>query len=211
PAEGQAIAATQESKFDNNFDSWELTVGDYIKFNKRFMARVGFGIAYVSIRESSEDIFGAEVLPGAEVESKFNNKFWGIGPKLTFDSQFDLIRHLSIVSGIGGSLLIGESEFNFNPTFAGAALNATASEAEETQVAFGVDGRLGLRWAQPLNRDLSWDIEAGYQATTYINSLASGNPGINASSVGGLTQADFQFSENYWNYGPYVGIGIDFM
>lgn len=225
--------AENGGKFEYNFTEAELTFGQLLEISDPLTLRVGLGIAYVDIDQKTDDAFSnvigtylcsneEECSDATSTTASFKNHFQGLGPKLTFDGQLDINRFFAVVGGLGVSGLYGQSKADFNyasryyiecETECDISKLSKSTKEKHNQWAVGVDSKLGLRFIQAFNDDIALNIEAGYQATTYFNAMQEGPLEMDISKaihVTGLIALE-NFDENYYNYGPYVTIGIDFM
>lgn len=198
----------RESFFDASYAEAEITLGTYFHPTKRFMMRFGYGLSYVFIEQKSQDYF-VDLNVGTSQEYS-SNKFWGVGPKFTLDNYFFINPDLSLVGRLGASLLFGQAETTISSVYDSVNGNLIpgGSELEQTRAAFGFDAELGLRWSQAIDDDMSWNIEAGYQGVTYLNSLGDGWTFSSANPDNFTTGYGAQ--QDYFNYGPYITLGLDF-
>jgi hypothetical protein len=217
---GGGLGSSQitSAKTEANYDYWEadITFGNYIKRHKHLMYRLGYGIAYANIDQKSNEninqISGGNPPTPFTSTIKMDNKFWGVGPKLTFDGQFDVQKYFGVVGGIGLSALYGESKANLTlnstgTTFGGGTISV---DEKDDRIAFGVDAKLGLRFMYLINDDYAFSVESGYKGTTFFNALQGNNFDVAArgSEVG---SGSFSQNENYSNYGPYANLTVEFM
>ena len=196
----------RKSDLSYNYNEAELTLGNYFKLHSRFMMRFGYGLEYVSIEQKSTDHYNK-----AEIEETQHskNEFWGIGPKFTLDNIFTINHQLAFVGRAGLSLLFGQAESAASSVYdpvIGNNGSLIGGDLEQTRAAFGFDGELGIRWHQLCN-DMSFNIEVGYQGSTYLNALQE-EPVTIADQTAFTT--NFGPQENYYNYGPYLTLGVDF-
>lgn len=194
------------SYFEANYTEAEATLGIYLQPAKQWMMRFGYGLSYAFIQQKSEDYF-VDLGAGNSHEHS-ENKFWGLGPKFSLDNYFFLTPDFSLVGRAGASLLFGQSETVISSAYDSTNGNLYPGNLKQTRVALGFDAELGLRWSQDIDESMSWNIEAGYQGVTYLNSLGDGGDFSSAVPQGFSTGYGAQ--ENYFNYGPYVTIGLDF-
>ena len=203
---------TRKSDLSFDYNQIDATFGNYFKINPRFAVRMGYGVEYVSIQNKSTDYFNVPALESmfpAEKENSKNN-FWGIGPKFTLDNMFTINPALSFVGRAGLSILFGQAKNSVSVAVDPVGNNSNpfvSGELKQTRAAFGFDGELGLRWHQALDDDMDWNIEVGYQGTTYLNALQDA-PVIIFDPAQFAT--NFGPQENYFNYGPYITLGVDF-
>ena len=197
----------RKSNLSFEYNQVDLTLGNYFKVNPRLLMRLGYGLEYISIGNKSTDYFNIPAISFNDQENSKNN-FWGIGPKFTLDNFFTINPAFSLVARAGLSILLGQAENSLSTAIdpVGNAFPVNG-DLEQTRAAFGFNGELGIRWHHALADDMDWNIEIGYQGTTYLNALQDA-PVIVIDTAQFAT--NFGTQENYFNYGPYVTLGIDF-
>jgi hypothetical protein len=215
-----------------NFHEAELTLGNYQELTERAMFRFGLGIIFVDIKQETENANTTSFFPASfpipdiniDGTANFKNQFRGLGPKFTLDGHFNLNQYFVLVGGAGISALWGKSEAKLNAnniaTFGdgGTSLPDTNHfESSDHKTIWGLDGNAGLRFEQTLSERFAWNIEAGYQATKYFNALEDGSAAITLRgdnsippTVGTATE-NVSFEGDYYNFGPYITLGVDFM
>ena len=72
----------------------------------------------------------------------------------------------------------------------------------ENKYVFEVDGKAGLNYAMLIGDDLNLQIEGGYQAAAYPNSLTEKKTADSSSST--------KTKNDYYNYGPYASLTLNF-
>jgi hypothetical protein len=213
-----SITNTTDASMNYDYASAEITFGMYQKYHPRIMTRVGYGLTYVNVEQRANSNvnfltdLGDNLL---DAVPKFENKFIGGGPKITLDGLFDITPGIGIVAGIGGSLLFGEA----NAIYTDDAGQFAGVENSSDKVGLGLDGKMGLRYFTMAGDEYSINIEAGYQGVTYPSLLQEGEVNFsstaNINAAGGNLTANtggtLDYKDNYYNYGPYITLGIDFL
>ena len=105
------------------FSSADITIGQYFSTTHGFDLRFGYGLAYAYIDQKANTDFNEfDIAPFIDdfvfeevnVTSLFENKFTGLGPKVSLDGLFDINDSLSIIGGTGMSFLFGKSKAQFS-------------------------------------------------------------------------------------------------
>ena len=82
-----------------------------------------------------------------------------------------------------------------------------------------MDAKFGLRYAYLLNDEMNLNVELGYQGTTFVNALQEGSFLVNATiptvvpdplGLQGI-ESNLSYDDTYYNYGPYLTVGMDFL
>ncbi|MFI4954725.1 MAG: Lpg1974 family pore-forming outer membrane protein [Gammaproteobacteria bacterium] len=79
-------------------------------------------------------------------------------------------------------------------------------DEDETKMTVGIDSKIGIRFEHMIKR-AAVNIEAGYKGASYLNSLHEGSTDLVTHGVTG----NLNFSGNYFDLGPYITLGVDFM
>ncbi|MFI4954724.1 MAG: Lpg1974 family pore-forming outer membrane protein [Gammaproteobacteria bacterium] len=100
--------AEHNGKFNDDFAQAELTFGNYISLTKQLALRLGYGVSYVNIKQKAQGSAQFCAVPASCSNSAatFENKFSGVGPKLTVLGNFDISHSLTAVGGLGGEYII---------------------------------------------------------------------------------------------------------
>ncbi len=208
----QTIAGIGTFPFEQDsgyhFNSAELMFGVYYKLSQRLTSRISYGVAYVDIDQTT-NATAIDLLRDNELTT-FNDKshFFGFGPKVRLDGQFDLIGSLSAVAAVGVSSLFGESKTEADFTDTTNVLIVSTYSKSTDPVAIGIDAKLGLRYAATLGDEYSLNIEAGYDFDTYLNAF-EGSKFQQTSGATGETLF-YATDSNYTNSGPYISLSMDF-
>lgn len=217
---------TAEGKTNTAYDAGDLLFGQKIDVGQRIRLHpfAGLRYAHIDVNEtgkyySADGSFLANGQPFTE-DSKLENEFNGIGPRLGSDAQVNLGQGFSIRARLGLSALIGSRSID-NDTHIQLGINTTdvtvygADKNEsETRVIPEIDGRLGLNYTYNFDSKTALGFEAGWQATNYFNVITDQYPvtaglantdGI-ASSVG---NQHYDSTSNFGLQGPYARVQLD--
>ena len=188
--------------YNFNFTAADLTIGNYFDFCDRALLRLGYGITYVDIEQKTNALFSftpsfIEEILGNDATMK--NTFEGFGLKGTADGQYELLTSLSFVGSLGLGVLYGDSHWNITLSYP----NLTApNKVKEDKYVFEIDGKAGLNFAVLESDGLNFQIEAGYQALYYPNSLTEKKTHDGSTTT--TTKND------YYNYGPYASLTLNY-
>ena len=119
---GSTAENISNSHFEFNYSDADFTLGRLLKFGKKTLLRIGVGIEYADIQQQAKDAItqtstfdpGHPARCGSSspcyiTQASFENKFQGIGPKLSLDGQFAFNKFFSFLAGASVSGLFGES------------------------------------------------------------------------------------------------------
>lgn len=203
------LNSPQKSHYD--FQAADFTLGQYFDPCDCFDLRIGYGVAYAKIDQHADTQIAATVgdAPVAAVQDSFKNKFEGIGPKLSLDGIWDLNHSFSLVGGIGASLLFGESKaiYDANTTLVPTPPHV---EEEDHKAVFAADAKAGVDYTQVFNEHFALVAEAGYRGAYYFDAVQEMEttiiPAPDTTLMINTTE-----DNDYYNYGPYVNLTINFM
>jgi hypothetical protein len=183
------IAGSEESL---DYQMADATLGQYHKLTENLMTRVFAGIYYAKINSDVSNTYSVELgdfIPLLMAENpvlgteSYNSSFWGVGPELGLDLEYDIYKGFDVVGHFAAAFLIGElqtesqSYYNLpNSTqenVAGPAIFYISAESEEeTQFVPALNAKLGLSYNKPYsNNKYRFGVEAGYQAAYYFNAV----------------------------------------
>jgi len=197
-ANGQVYA---KSKLD--YQAVDLLIGTTCNFSDNLDGRLGYGVSYVDIDQHGT------VTPSAGTAGSFaKNKstFQGFGPKVTGDLSYKFVDNFSFVAGVGGSMLFGEAKTH--TTAKGTPGVVDVNDSNE-KVAFALESKAGFRYDFAFNQQSAMNIEIGYKGTNVLNAMDDVNAGYTFAA--GNNSAGYSYDDNYYNYGGYVSLGVDFM
>jgi hypothetical protein len=196
---------SEPSHYD--FNAAELTLGQYLDLSCCLSLRLGYGIAYANISQKAKSYVDAfsNNIPVDKGYHSFRNNFKGLGPKVGADLAFDINNSWSLLGGLGASVLFGESEVFFVSKDVNNG-DDDFYEKEDNKTVFAADAKAGVGFTQTINEDFAFNLEAGYRAAIYFNSLSDDN--VNFPQTGSFLTFD---DSDYYNYGPYISAALDFM
>jgi hypothetical protein len=169
-------------------------------------------LAFVRIDQQGKNKFDSQPTYINEHDTTSSNKFTGIGPKITLESDFKLLRDIYVVAQAGLSALYGKSESKFNDggiTYQDQVYFSGSSYKEDNyQGAFGFEGKLGLAYAHGMNEKMAVRLEGGFKAQSYVNALQDEELEVGYGETPVFTAVDFDGT--YSNFGPYINLSVDF-
>lgn len=201
------------SSVNFNYDSVNLDVGQYISLedmlSNSLLIRFFGGLNYSNIKEDWSTIYTDNQT--FSVNQDIDSQYQGLGPRVGFHTDYDLNYGFGITGQFAASLLVGEAKTNTSYTSVSPILSETnyqtISTNNETQLVPAFDGKLGLRYAHQIN-DNTWTLEAGYQASIYLNALNEAypssivTPDIQTGTIPVNTMTTKQ--TNFTTNGPYI-------
>jgi hypothetical protein len=128
-----------------------------------------------TFRDSSPNFF---------FSSRNYSKFTGLGPRLGISAAYDIVDCFCIVGQMAGSMLVGNQRLNTSYIANSSILNSLGVNPNRQginsktahQVVPALDAKLGLNYSFLLANNSLFTVEAGYQAATFLNAIASYNP-----------------------------------
>ena len=223
-----ASSASSETNF--KYDSVDLNVGQYINMGTRLQTRLFGGLRYASLKN---DIInsGVSVLSYSSQASDDwvdagvttqSSKFTGIGPRLGFETTYNVGDNFSIIGLLGGSLLVGQEEAQATAiaTHTVPTDNALITTADTESAAIekhnhfvpAVDAKLGANYFFSMNATSSATIEAGYKATEYFGAIdrvgVSARAPTDGDSESAIVTVAGSSANNIGFNGPYLGLNI---
>jgi len=192
-----------------DFQAADITVGFFFPFADWFDLRVGAGIAFADIKQKSTNtaVAGSEV-----IKSTFENKYLGVGPKVALEAAFAISQNLSVVGDLGLFGLWGPSKATTSLLEASPVGldNEFPNVEDNSQFSPGVDGKLALHYAHLMTDNSRWNIELGYRGAYYSDALQNEADGFDVLRNDISHSVDFS-NTDYYNSGPYLSIGFEFM
>lgn len=134
--------------------------------------------------------------------------YWGVGPTFAVDALYKIYKGFKFSTHFDANLLIGNVEASSFLNF-GALLRYKSPSTSRIVSAFGA--KLGLSYGHVFSNQMSLQIEAGYQAATYIGAFDI----LTAITPISFTPPQIQRiasinSDNFSFAGPYGSIGFLF-
>lgn len=130
--------------------------------------------------------------------------YWGVGPSFAFDALYQIYKGFKLSAHFDANLLIGNVEASSLLTF-GGTFRYKSPDTNRLVSAFGA--KLGLSYNYVFCNQSGLQVEAGYQAATYIGAfdiLTGFTPFSGGQRIASLTSDNFSYS------GPYGSIGYLF-
>ncbi len=191
------------SDADFKYDAVDLDVGQYISVGTRLQTRLFAGLRYAQVRNDLTDTYAGDFsgagdgtpallapIPFSDVEV-YNSKFTGIGPRFGVDATYHVGNCFGIVGHVAAALLVGRVETSTNLSFqeSGVSPSSVSVTADnQTRVVPAFDAQLGIDYTWPIsNNASSFTVEAGYQATQYVDAIDRLNTTFDGSPVTRVT------------------------
>jgi len=199
------VKVTEKNYYD--FDAGELTIGKYLTHSYNGDLRIGVGLAYAHIKQTTKgrgELADPNLGDGYN-DGKFYNRFKGLGPKIGLDGNVKLNNNFSLIGGLGASVLIGNAKAKagvYEPDQPAAETSKT-----DRKTVFQTDAKAGIGLSQALGNDVALEVEAGYRGSIYFNALQHKNQEVIRDGVPIVFDPH---NKNYSNYGPYAGLTISF-
>ncbi len=171
---------TGNSSNDVKYDAVDLDMGQYLSIGTRLQTRLFAGLRYAQIKSDLTDTymghsgFATTFVSYNEVDS-FNSKFTGIGPRFGVDATYHVGNCFGVVGHVAAALLVGRVDTSSGATYSssGESTSSFSTTADnQTRVVPAFDAKLGIDYSWPINNDASsFTVEAGYQATQYVDAI----------------------------------------
>jgi hypothetical protein len=227
------ISAT--SNLDVKMDAVDLDVGQYVNVGTRLQMRFFGGLRAARVEQNITNNYASSydvtvVSGGTAPTTVFdgtasynetdvsNSKFTGIGPRFGVDSSYHVWDCFGIVAHVAASLLIGEvdtdttgtSVINVNPNPLTSVFPITTSSAtnvdDQNRIVPVLDAKLGIDYTWEFQNRSSLSIEAGWQATQYIDAVDSYQNNVgNAFGLGNNNQT----TSSIGFQGPYLSLNFN--
>jgi len=200
------FSGTTEQKNTYDFQAADLTLGYFMPFSNWFDIRLGFGVAYADIKQHAKNtVIDVDT---TVVDSAFKTTYSGIGPKFSISTAYAFDTNFSLVTDLGFAALFGSSKATGNFALGDNFENQELSTKKSAQFSPAVDGKLGLNYTHRLTHCSRWNIELGYRGAYYSDALQDE---ANAFDGVGSDDRDPFSKTDYFNHGPYLSVGFDFM
>lgn len=195
------------------FDMADLNVGQFVSFGLRLQMRFFGGISVARIKETLATAYQPYIT------SENITKYTGIGPRFGIKANYVLCYGFALVGQIGTSVLTGTLKAVTNYESFSPVINDLGIEEgkqsikadNSTRVVPSVDARLGASYTHPFGVNSLFKLEAGYQATSYINAIRAYHPNSVVSDIatGSVSVATMGRNEsNFAVSGPYVTVNV---
>ncbi len=212
PGDQQSASSTADFKYD----AVDLDVGQYISVGTRLQTRLFAGLRYAQIKNNLTDTYNDNNIPrGGDTSNTttetYNSKFTGIGPRMGVDVSYHVGGCFGVVGHMAATLLVGRVEANSNVVQTESPIPFTntlgANADNQTRIVPGFDMKLGVDYSIPFRNDASrFTIEAGYQATQYVDAIdrltMQTNGSITDASLVGVGRTTSGIGFN----GPYLSL-----
>lgn len=154
-----------KSHFDFDFDSIDLELGRHFFLSQRVSLRpfIGLKTAWIDLDQVTRYTGGAIDILTAKIED--GSDFWGIGPRLGMNSQWDLYRGFRFVGDLSGSMLYGHFDVDRHERLSSSHGQEVKLSADENRFLPVLQLFLGFGYGTYLHcGKLYFTIDAGYEA-----------------------------------------------
>jgi hypothetical protein len=194
------LSSVSQLRYEVN--QYDLFLGhQYCQVWGHFEFKPTFGLRYVNLKHN---------LPFA-VPGYFMSKFHGIGPMFGLDGRFGLGYGFGIDGHLDGALLDGNQTSDTSVVFGGITYNYVSPA--ENRVVPMTNARIGGDYRFAFANKSLLTLEAGYQATVFVNAFDLIRGYLYSPALGGGVSpkiADIQ-STDFTYQGPYLNLTYRFM
>ncbi|MDF3054537.1 MAG: hypothetical protein K0Q74_444 [Gammaproteobacteria bacterium] len=198
---GTEKVSSASSSVNTKLDAIDLDVGQYVDIGTRLRMRMFGGLRFARVSSDlSTDFYSTEVnnsegeITEVRLNEQFNSKFTGVGPRVGVDSVYHIGSCFGVVARAAVGLLVGQTEtdsqFAYNATThfreilaAEQNLSAKIDSSDSTRVVPVLDAKLGLNYSFTFENQSILTLEAGYQATQYIDAIDRLDGGFSVASI----------------------------
>ncbi len=187
-----------DSKVNFAFDSVLLNMAKQVEYSPKLKARLFGGINLLRINQTLTTLFsdyaGSPATPYSyplppdpsfSFQTETVSKYFGAGPDLGLNVQYQMNSGFGFVGQILGSLTVGSMHTQDNFTSTSSRLTSLGigtshqniTAPNETQVVPGADGKLGIFYTYQGASIANFTVEAGYRVTAYLNAISTVEPG----------------------------------
>ena len=187
-----------DAKVNFAFDSVLLNMAKQVDYSYGLKARFFGGINLLRVNQTLTTVFsdyaGSPATPYSyplppdpsfSFQTQTVSKYFGAGPDLGLNVQYQTNSGFGVVGQILGTLTVGSMRTQDNFTSTSARLTSLGigtshqniTAPNETQVVPGADGKLGVFYAYQGSSIASFTVEAGYRFAAYLNAISTVEPG----------------------------------
>jgi hypothetical protein len=214
---------TAKGESKTTYDAGDLIFGQKLDVGERIRLHpfVGLRYAYIDVKNIGTYLGsdnGVGTPNNIMVQDTWESTFSGIGPRLGSDAQVKLSQGFSVRARLGLSALIGSSSPKYEDRFTDTDNTPSSTNIyptthdSTTRVVPEIDGRLGLNYTYNFNSKVALGVEAGWQATEYINGISMIAPPQDQSVVYGVKNDPSNsalVNSNFGLQGPYARLQLD--
>jgi len=211
------------------YDAANFDFGQHVNVGSALDLRLFAGLSFARLQEKIESSFyGAPPDPGAMFPASvpllisLNNTstFTGVGPRFGFDTLYTTAGGLRLTGQLGAALLVGRtqpSQYLFSATSPELALVGISNNQEQvsstgfTQVVYSTNARLGIGFTHEFSGGNSFSLDAGYQATVYVDPFSGyeTNHNVLPLQIGSLSTASMRHkTSNFTAHGFYLSLTL---
>lgn len=174
------LAAAQDlnisSRYDVDYQAFDLEVGQAIVFMERVMMRFHAGIRYADI-ETELRINASQSVGGGnfDVETQTATSEWdGVGIRAGANAAWDIGHGFHITGAASAAALVGSVDRRATSFYEDTGVPASVVEQEikadyDTRVVPNVEARLGVSYTHAFVNQSELSLELGYQIANYFD------------------------------------------
>jgi hypothetical protein len=187
---------------DQRLNAVDLTVGQSFHINDRVDLHPFVGLRYANIKSDNSTIYS--YMAEDNWKTYNNSNFNGIGPRLGLDANVKLGAGFSIIGTAAGSLLVNSIDASTNAEFLdGDDFGPYKKSTNDTHaVTPELDAKLGLGYQHAFSNNNSLQLQVGYEAANYFNSVNFVTRNDQYSPINNNKQ-------NFEYYGPFAKIQLN--
>ncbi len=197
-------------KADFDYDAVDLMFRHRINVDRRLVLHAAAGLRYACIYSDIVGLITTRFFDRSEYYTdnyKTTSNFSGIGPRLTFDGNYDLTHGFGIIARMGGSLLGGSIDSKFSQSidlWNGSSWkhirDYSIKNKSRAHVVPEVDAHLGVNYAHHFANSSSVIVNIGWRIIHYFNVIEEVTLASEPSNDDILKPQDLSFS------GPFLGV-----
>lgn len=207
------------------YDSVDFDLGILVSFGDCLQTNFFAGAGAVGIKQSLFSRFSSE--DKATVRTiKVPSKFSGVGPEIGLDFSYCVAEGFCLMGNAMAAIYVGRLKNHtfyesLSPSLAALGLTSPNKQSidvqKRTQIVPALKGRLGLAYSLVFCNGSRFNVEAGYEASVYINAIQSidmasevVSPPVTPDTVGVFGRTFHRSLSNFALAGPYLSVSLGF-
>jgi hypothetical protein len=193
-AAGDSVSASGEVEYE--FDSVDLTFGQYINIGPRLQTRLFTGLRWARLENELSAFYNVFDAGEVDVASTFSaeseSTFNGVGPIFGVEANYDVGYNIGIAGYFDIALLVGRINLDQDThvtTFDDGAIDEqgnTDFDYDSLNVVTPAwDARLGANYTYFMNNGAAFKFEIGYQVSKYVDMIETSTftPAVPAETI----------------------------
>jgi hypothetical protein len=218
-----------EATVNFSYDNVNADFGQYVNFGAPLRLRMFAGLEYAALQERIvSKFYGLPPLSTATYPNnvplvmQFDNQtsFSGVGPRMGFDSAYQMRRGFRLTGQVAGGLLIGQTKpSQYVLTATGPDLAAVGIPVNQEYIAskafihtvYAASAKLGIGYSRTMQNGITLFCDGGYMAALYVNPFSSyeTNHNIIPLQSGSLSTGSVRHTlSNFAVDGMYLNAGL---